>query len=33
MGALLSYWLLAVGICTYRTATRPTPTTQPALQR
>jgi hypothetical protein len=33
MGALLSYWLLAVGIATYRSSTRPAPTTQPAPQR
>ncbi|MGW5773903.1 hypothetical protein ACWEVY_32735 [Streptomyces longwoodensis] len=32
MGALLSYWLLAMGIATYRSAGRRTPATAPALQ-
>ncbi|MEU5667836.1 hypothetical protein ACIP3D_14795 [Streptomyces longwoodensis] len=32
MGALLSYWLLATGIATYRSAARRTPATAPALQ-
>ncbi|QLH21565.1 hypothetical protein [Streptomyces sp. Rer75] len=32
MGAIFSYWLLAVGISTYRSATRPTPTGSPALE-
>ncbi|NKQ26100.1 hypothetical protein [Streptomyces galbus] len=32
MGALLSYWLLAVSVATYRSAARRTPATAPALQ-
>ncbi|MFE1882063.1 hypothetical protein [Streptomyces diastatochromogenes] len=32
MGALLSYWLLALGISTYRSAARRAPTGSPALQ-
>ncbi|MFE4816249.1 hypothetical protein ACFRFU_07410 [Streptomyces sp. NPDC056704] len=32
MGAILSYWLLALSISTYRSAKRPTPTGSPALQ-
>ncbi|KUN41165.1 hypothetical protein AQJ30_04620 [Streptomyces longwoodensis] len=32
MGALLSYWLLATGIATYRSAVHRTPATAPALQ-
>ncbi|MFF9162257.1 hypothetical protein ACF081_18615 [Streptomyces longwoodensis] len=32
MGALLSYWLLATGIATYRSAARRTPAPAPALQ-
>jgi hypothetical protein len=32
MGALLSYWLLAMGISTYRSAGRRTPAAAPALQ-
>jgi len=31
MGALLSYWLLAAGVSTYRSATRRTPARAPAL--
>ncbi|MCX4705110.1 hypothetical protein OG252_09460 [Streptomyces sp. NBC_01352] len=32
MGAVLSYWLLAVGICVHRSAGRVAPTGSPALQ-
>ncbi|MFJ6085307.1 hypothetical protein ACIQI8_28260 [Streptomyces sp. NPDC092369] len=32
MGAVLSYWLLALGISTYRSAARPAPVASPALQ-
>ncbi|MFE9454124.1 hypothetical protein [Streptomyces sp. NPDC006739] len=31
MGAIFSYWILALGISTYRSATRPTPADSPAL--
>ncbi|WP_328751446.1 hypothetical protein OHT57_38675 [Streptomyces sp. NBC_00285] len=33
MGAVFSYWMLALGIATYRSATRRVPTGSPAFQR
>ncbi|GCB49442.1 hypothetical protein [Streptomyces sp. NL15-2K] len=32
MGAILSYWMLALGVTTYRSATRRTPVGSPALR-